>query len=286
MRVNDWLRSAEQRLHTISESPRLDAELLLADVLDVNRTRFRSHPEHEIPTQSLPRANQALERRALGEPVAYITGRQAFWTLELHVNASVLVPRPETELLVELALAHLHTDACTRALDVGTGSGAIALAIASERPRCQVVATDLSPAALQCARSNASAHQLAVDLVEGHLFASTEGPFDVVVSNPPYIAADDTHVAPHVRQFEPSIALFAADDGLAVLRSLIVQAPSYLAEHGWLILEHGWQQGEQVRELLVKQGFSHVRSHADLAGHERVTEAQWLSQVRVQTCDV
>ncbi|MET0657840.1 MAG: peptide chain release factor N(5)-glutamine methyltransferase, partial [Steroidobacteraceae bacterium] len=262
---------------TLAHCPtaRLDAELLLEHVSDFDRAYFRAHGERELPETTVRAYKSVLARRARGEPIAYITGRKGFWSLTLEVGPEVLIPRPETELLVERALAHLPTAARCDVLDVGTGSGAIALALAKERPSTRVVATDVSAAALARAQANARSLQLQVELLAGDLFAPVrEQRFHVVVSNPPYVAADDPDLAAEVRQYEPEMALFAADGGLATLKRLIAEAPEHLHDRGWLLLEHGWRQAEPVRALLEQRGFSHVRSHADLAGHERVTEGQ------------
>jgi release factor glutamine methyltransferase len=277
MRIDECLKHAATRLPATSESASLDAQLLLAEATGLTRTHFRTHPDHEIPAQQATAFERMIERRSRGEPVAYILGRQEFWSLTLQVTPDVLIPRPETELVVARALEHLPADAHPAVLDVGTGSGAIALALASERPQARVIATDISEGALACARANAARLNLGIELRQGDLYTAVQGlRFDVIVSNPPYISPADPDVSPAVRQYEPHVALFAQDDGLSTLRKLITEAPALLQRPGWIVLEHGWKQGEALRTLLVDQGFSHVRSHADLAGHERVTEAQWL----------
>ena len=255
-------------------TPALDAELLLAQALGASRARLRSHPEEIPPPDAARRFCAFIERRAAGEPIAYILGRKAFWTLELDVSPAVLVPRPETELLVERALAlHPHPEAVVA--DLGTGSGAIALALASARPGWRVTATDISAAALAVARANALKLGLErVELIEADwLQALTGRAFDLLLSNPPYIAADD----PALRQLrsEPPLALVAAEDGFAALRSIIRAAPEHLRPGGWLLLEHAAAQAAAVARELVARGFAQVRSHRDLAGCERMTEGQW-----------
>lgn len=257
-------------------TPALDAELLLAHSLGVRRARLRSHPE-DIPSADAAAGFLALiERRAAGEPVAYILGRKHFWTVELGVTAAVLVPRPETELLVERALA-LHPDAEATVADLGTGSGAIALALASARPRWRIVATDLSAAALAVARANAEALGLArVEMVQGDWLACLRGRvFDLLLSNPPYVAADDPALRQPELLREPRLALVAAQDGLAALDAIVRDAPDHLEPGGWLLLEHGATQAAAVAGALVARGFAQVRSHRDLAGRERMTEGQW-----------
>jgi release factor glutamine methyltransferase len=257
-------------------TPSLDAELLLAHAVEAGRARLRSHPE-EIPgAEAAARFIALIERRAAGEPVAYILGRKDFWTLELTVSPAVLVPRPETELLVERALA-LAADGELKVADLGTGSGAIALALASARPRWQIVATDVSAAALEVARANAAALDLAgVEMAQGDWLSCLHGRrFHLLVSNPPYVAAEDPALCQPELMREPPLALVAAEEGLAALRRIIAEAPDHLEPGGWLLLEHGATQAAAVAGALVARGFAQVRSHRDLAGCERMTEGQW-----------
>jgi release factor glutamine methyltransferase len=257
-------------------TPGLDAEVLLAHALQASRARLRSHPEDIPEAAAAARFLALIERRAAGEPVAYILGRKGFWTLELIVSPAVLVPRPETELLVERALA-LPTAADATVADLGTGSGAIALALASARPRWRLVATDLSAAALTVAGANARALGLErVALVQGDWLEGLGGRhFDLLLSNPPYVAADDPALSQPELLREPRLALVAADEGLAALRRIIAGAPARLRPGGWLLLEHGAGQAAAVAGALVARGFAQVRSHRDLAGRERMTEGQW-----------
>jgi release factor glutamine methyltransferase len=274
MTIDELLRVGRSALAHIPTA-RLDAELLLAHASQLDRAYFRAHGERELSNATVRAYQALLARRARGEPIAYITGRKEFWSLELEVGPEVLVPRPETELLVERALAHIPADASIDVLDIGTGSGAIALAIAKERPGARVSATDVSAAALERARSNARMLGLDVEFLEGDLFAPVSGKrFHIIVSNPPYVATDDPDLAPDVRQYEPATALFAGEAGLQVLRRLVAAAPAHLHQQGWLLLEHGSRQASEVRALLEQHGFSHVRSHADLAGHARASEGQ------------
>jgi len=276
--VSDALHTATAMLSRVSSSARLDAELLLEYVTGLPRVSFRSAPERELPTAAGWSFQQLVMRRMKGEPVAYIRGQQEFWSLLFEVTPAVLIPRPDTELLVERTLAHLPNDTPTTVpitvADLGTGSGAIALSIASERPQAQVVATDASNDALTVASRNAGRLQIAnVNFLHGDWCAPLgERRFDAIVSNPPYIAPEDRDLAPEVRRYEPAAALFAGNGGLESLTVIARQSPRNLRPGGWLLLEHGWKQGAQVRDLLVRNGFAHVRSHADLAGHERVTE--------------
>jgi release factor glutamine methyltransferase len=254
----------------------LDAELLLAQALGMTRTQIKTHPETAVGPERANRYAELIRRRASGEPIAYIVGYRDFWTLRLAVSPTVLVPRPETELLVERALA-LQPDRRGRVADLGTGSGAIALALASEKPEWTITATDVSPDALATARSNAIALGIKhVEFLIGNWFEPLAGRrFDLIVSNPPYIANGDPAMRQPSLRHEPQQALTPGADGMAHLRCLIESAPHYLERHGWLVLEHGADQAAAVARELVVSGFGHVRSHPDLAGHERATEAQW-----------
>ena len=257
-------------------TPGFDAELLLAQALGTGRARLRSHPE-EVPAAGAAALFLSLiERRAGGEPVAYILGRKDFWTLELSVSPAVLVPRPETELLVERALL-LRGGEQARVADLGTGSGAIALALASARPGWEIVATDISAAALAVARANAAALGLAwVEMAQGDWLSGLRGrTFHLILSNPPYIAAADAALHQPELMREPRLALVADEDGLAALHRIIQDAPQHLEPGGWLLLEHGATQAAAVAGALVARGFAQVRSHRDLAGRERMTEGQW-----------
>ena len=252
---------------------RLDAQLLLAHLLALPRVRLHSHSEAPVGAAQAQGYRELIARRAAGEPLAYLTGRREFWSLDLMVSSAVLIPRPETELLVERGL-ELVPRAEARAADLGTGSGALALALAHERPRWRLTATDLSEAALALARANAAALGLTrVEFVAGSWLEPLAGArFDLIVSNPPYVAADDPALA--ALRFEPRAALTPGADALACLRLLARGSAAHLLPGGWLLLEHGATQGAALRAELVAAGFAHVRSHRDLAGHERMTEGQ------------
>ena len=252
----------------------LDAALLLAYILGTTRAQLLAHAEVALEPPAAERYAALIARRAAGEPLAYLTGRREFWSLELAVTPAVLVPRPETELLVERALA-LCPASAAGAVDLGTGSGAVALALAAERPRWQITATDVSAAALAVAQANARRLGLAVEFREGDWFAPLAGRrFDLAVSNPPYVAADDPALAAGALTHEPRLALTPGADALACLRAIVRAAPRHLEPGGWLLLEHGATQGASVRRELVLAGFRYVRSHCDLGGHERATEGQ------------
>lgn len=259
-----------------SDSPHLDAELLIARAAGLNRAQLRMDLHRPLEQRQLEQFQALLKRRLQGEPMAYILGERGFWSLDLEVNPAVLIPRPETERLVERALSLLPADKHASVLDLGTGSGAVALAIASERPNTTITATDVSMAALEVARRNATRLQLQIQFIESDWYErlSAAG-FDLIVSNPPYIAADDPDLDPAVLSSEPVSALIAGPTGLEAIQTIVKGAHEFLRPAGWLVLEHGWRQGAAVRELLVAAGFVGVASHADLAGNERVTEGQW-----------
>jgi release factor glutamine methyltransferase len=275
MRVDALLAAGVARLALSSATPRLDAELLLARALGTSRAWLRAHAEDPLDATQQARFCAMVERRATGEPVAYIVGTKEFWSLTLAVGPAVLIPRPETELLVERALALLRSPRA-RVLDLGTGSGAIALALARERPGWELIATDVSPAALDVARANAAACQLdRVTFLQGSWYEPVAGnPFELIISNPPYIGAGDPALDAPALRCEPPLALTPGPDAMASLREIIRSAPGHLQQGGWLLLEHGAEQAADVQRELVARGLRHVGSHPDLAGHLRVTEAQ------------
>lgn len=271
----DALRAAAAQL-AMHESASLDAELLLAEVLGQPRSYLRAWPERTL-TEAQAQAFAALiARRAAGEPTAHILGRREFWSLDLEVTPDTLIPRPETELLVELALARIPVDATWDIADLGTGTGAIALAVARERPRCRIVAGDASAAALAVAERNARRLGLGnVRFVEGMWYRPFgELRFDVILSNPPYIRTDDPHLQQGDVRFDPRSALVAGHDGLDDLRQIIAYAPMHLRPDGWLLVEHGYDQGEAVANLFTQAGFRAVRTVRDLGGQPRVTLGQ------------
>lgn len=259
-----------------SPSARVDAELLLAHALGKPRSYLRTWADREVEADAAARFAASLERRRDGEPVAYILGRQGFWSLDLDVAPHTLIPRPDTELLVETTLA-LLPGGPARVLDLGTGTGAIALALASERPAWQVTGVDRVDEAVALAEGNRARlglHNAA--FASSHWFDGLGGErYALIVSNPPYIASDDRHLGEGDVRFEPSSALVSGIDGLDDIRSIIEQAPAHLMAPGWLLLEHGFDQAEAVRELLGNRGFAEVHSRRDLANHERISLGRW-----------
>ena len=268
----ELLDVARQQL-VASNTAALDAEILLAHTLGLSRTQLITWPESPVDDASTQTFQQLIARRRAGEPVAYLTGVQEFWSLDLHVTPDVLIPRADTEILVEYGLALIPEHATWRIADLGTGSGAIALALASERRTCQFVATDRSPTALAVARSNATRlHIPNIEFLHGSWLEPLAGRYDIIVSNPPYIAENDPHLVD--LGFEPASALTAGHDGLEDLRQISRQAGEFLQPAGWLLLEHGYEQAAEVKEMLTAAGFQHITTFCDIAGLERVTQGQ------------
>jgi len=268
------LRQAVARLEPAA-SAALDAQLLLGHVLQRSRGALLARDDMPVPAALRIAFEAAVARRATGEPLAYITGRREFWSLDLAVSAAVLVPRPETELVVERALALCGAGPADVA-DLGTGSGAIALALGLERPRWRLTATDVSTDALRIARTNARTLRVRnLQFRAGRWYEPLEGlRFALILSNPPYIREDDPALADPALRHEPHRALSSGPTGLEALAALVAGAPDYLSAQGWIVLEHGADQSAAVADLLVARGFRHVRCHRDLAGLPRVTEGQ------------
>lgn len=271
--VTGALRVDQQLRHATRRIDRADAELLLAHVADRDRAWLFAHAGDELTTEQAADFATLVERRAAGEPVAYLTGHRGFWTLDLEVGPDTLIPRPETETLVELALARLPMGTPVRVADLGTGSGAIALAIASERPQAEVVATDFSAGALALAERNARRNGVGkVEFRRGDWYASLDDDrFDLIASNPPYIADGDPHLSEGDLRFEPPTALSSGADGLDAIREIVAGAPAHLVPGGWLLLEHGLEQGAAIRELLEQAGFVDVATERDLEDRDRIS---------------
>ena len=268
----DWIAEAQSKLSRVSESARLDSQLILAHVLNKDITHLLTWPDKSIPENLIATLQELLKRRSTGEPMAYILGQCEFWGLTFDVNSDVLVPRADTEIVIETILKMVNELKLEqpRILDLGTGSGAIAIALASELPTAKVTAVDVSSAALTVAQHNA--RKLLLDnisfVVSDWFEAISKQSFDIIVSNPPYIAEADPHLASLV--YEPTLALTAKDAGYADLALLIQQAPDYSLS-GWLFLEHGYSQSDKVRRLMQENNYEQITSVKDLAGHERCT---------------
>ena len=269
--LRDVLAEAATRLS--GDEARHEAEALMLHVLQRPRSWLFAHATDVLAAAQEREFHALVARRMAGEPVAYITGHWGFWTLDLDVGPATLIPRPETELLVELALARLPGDVPLQLVDLGTGSGAIALALASERPCAQVLATDYSADALAVAARNAARHGLAnVRFAQGSWLAPLQGQrFDLVASNPPYIACGDPHLQQGDLRFEPSTALSSGTDGLDDIRVIVAGAAAHLLPGGWLLLEHGWDQGAAIAALLSQAGLAEVETVQDLEQRDRVT---------------
>lgn len=261
-----------------SPTERLDLELLLAAALNKPTSYLHTWPEKLVDQQELTLFNEYLQKRLQGEPIAYILGEQGFWSLDLQVGKQTLIPRPDTELLVETCLNHTPKDKVLHILDLGTGTGAIVLAIASERPLAQVVGVDFIEEAILLAEKNRARLRLTnVEFMQSNWFSHLiDQQFNIIVSNPPYIANDDPHLVEGDVRFEPKSALISGKDGLDDIRKIIQQAPDYLLENGWLFFEHGYQQAKAVQQLLAERGFINISTFYDLGYNERVTGGQWL----------
>ena len=271
--IASLLRNAE-----LPDSPtaRLDAELLLAAALGKPRSFLHTWPERIVSSEAAQAFDGYLQRRRTGEPVAYILGLQGFWNIDLEVAPHTLIPRPETEMLVETALELLPGAIAHRLLDLGTGTGAIALSLAKDRPQWTLTAVDRVEDAVELAERNRQRlHLDNARVLQSHWFSAVDGQrFDLILSNPPYIAASDPHLVEGDVRFEPSSALVSGDDGLDDLRLIVSQAPAHLEAGGWLLLEHGYDQGPAVRELLNRHGFEQIQTRRDLGDHERITFAR------------
>lgn len=263
-----------KRLLDESGLPGLEARLLLAHALGVERAWIVAHPDDEVSASQAARIEELYRRRREGEPVAYLTGEREFYGLALAVSPAVLIPRPETELLVEMALEHMARG--QRVLELGTGSGAIAIALAHARPDAIVCAGDISEAALMVAQANAKRHQVRVRFERSDWFSAFAGDrFDMVLSNPPYIASGDAHLTQGDLRHEPRHALEAGPAGLECITRIAAEAPAHMTPGAWLILEHGHDQGDACVDLLRRLGYERVSDRADLAGVPRVVAGRW-----------
>ena len=275
--IQQSLSNACQRLNPVVESPRLEAELLLAYVLNSNRTRLRTWPETLLTEQQLKQYNDLVDSRLKGQPIAYLIGKQGFWSLDLIVTPETLIPRPETELLVELALEKIPMHSQWHIADLGTGSGAIVLAMTKERPDCHFIATDISVDALDIARENSRLNEIDnVEFFQRHWLENIDPQyqFEMIVSNPPYIPDTDPHLQQGDVRFEPRSALASGAHGLNDLQVIIQQSSKYLKQDGWLLLEHGYDQEQAVIQLMNHAGFRSVEDFRDLNHQPRVITGQ------------
>ena len=273
--VSELLLTAEQSINS-SESARLDAEILFCDVMQFDRSRIYSHPEQVVPDDKSALFQSLIEQRQQGRPIAHITGKKEFWSLELAISEDTLIPRPETELLVETALQMIPDNEAFNILDLGTGSGAIAIAIASERPNCKIVATDINKNALTMAKKNAETYQLQnIQFCRSNWYLDIPlQTFDLIVSNPPYIKQNDEHLSQGDVRFEPELALVAGADGMQAINMILENANRYLASNASLLIEHGYDQKQLVQEAFLKHDFRQLKTFQDLSGQDRITRGQ------------
>ncbi|MCP4411825.1 MAG: peptide chain release factor N(5)-glutamine methyltransferase [Gammaproteobacteria bacterium] len=277
-----WLKQAKEAFSQISESPTLDARVLLCHCLQKPLSYVLAWPERTLKAESIIHLDNLKQRRIGGEPLAYIIGEREFWSMNFEVTPAVLIPRPETELLVEWAIetiAKANHDAKTinRILELGTGSGAIAVALAKEYPELQLYATDISETALALAGKNATRNGCEkITFLMGNWFEAVDNErFELIVSNPPYVAAGDPHLQEGDLPYEPIGALVAKEKGLSDIQYLISNAKKYLCNNGWLGLEHGFDQAEKVRQIMLQQGYANIQTIQDLAGTDRLSVCQW-----------
>ena len=268
--VSEALDWATEQLSE-SDDARLDSQILLAYALNVSRTWLFTWPDKALDGATLTAFNALIEERKSGTPIAYITGYRDFWSLRLKVTPDTLIPRADTELLVETALTLKNVEKPCDVIDLGTGTGAIALSLANECPSWRITATDINPETLAVAKENAQTLELAVSFKESAWFDAINDRYDLVISNPPYIESDDPHLLQGDLRFEPADALASGQDGLDDIRLLVQQALKHLKKDGYLLLEHGYQQAEAVRSLMVKAGYTEIETHQDIEDRDRVT---------------
>ncbi len=272
MTFQEAIDFAIAKLASNSDSAKLDAQLLVCHTYNIKQTKLIAYPEKELSNEQLTLFKLFLNRRSKGEPLAYITGKKEFWSLDFIVNKHVLIPRPESELLVEITLDLIAEKQTPRILDLGTGSGAIAISISKESDDCVVVATDLSKQSLEVAKLNATKHQAPIQFIYSNWYKNIgREKFDVIVCNPPYVAENDPLLEQPVTQYEPSKAVISNDNGLQDLKLVIAGANQYLYSQGSLVVEHGFEQATKVQQLFKQYGFKQVKTYKDLAQLDRVT---------------
>lgn len=271
--VSQIIEDAIKQLQPVSDSAHLDIELLLCSVINKERSFFRAWPEHKLEQQQLNSFLQLLQQRLEGKPIAHILGQRGFWSLNLKVTADTLIPRPDTERLVELALELIPEKSPWKILDLGTGTGAIALSLAKENPDCFITATDQSIAALEVAKQNALDNNIQnIEFIQSNWFEQLENQrFDIIVTNPPYIKESDPHLKQGDVRFEPLSALTSGEDGLNDIRSIIRNSHNHLTENGVLLIEHGYDQENEVCDLLESANFTKVENFKDYNDNPRVS---------------
>jgi release factor glutamine methyltransferase len=280
--IKSALAQAAERLAAVSDSALLDAEILLCRVLDKERSHLRAWPDKCLQAEHASTFWTLVEERQQGKPIAYILSSREFWSREFYVTPDVLIPRPDTELLIELSLKLLPEDQPASLIDLGTGSGIIAITLAAERPQAKVSAADISLAALAIAKHNALRHQLSgIRFYHSNWFAQVPaGTFDLIISNPPYISENDSHLQQGDIRFEPQSALVATQQGLSDIKIIAGQARSRLKNQGHLLIEHGYNQQQQVQAIFTELGYDQVQTYQDLSGQPRVTYGQWHTEHR------
>ena len=277
--IQTAVESATRLLSSISDTPLLDTEVLLCHALDKPRSHLRAWPEKELLPQDYQHFLQLIQQRQLGTPIAYITGKREFWSRDFKVTPDVLIPRPDTELLIELSLTMIADTQASRILDLGTGSGIIAITLACEQPSLNITATDISSQSLDIAKQNATTHQANnVHFLQSNWFKKiTKSTFDLIISNPPYIADNDPHLTQGDVRFEPIHALTARDNGLSDIYQIADHARHHLTEDGTLLIEHGYNQQAPVHTIFQAFNYHNITTHSDLSGNPRVTTGQWNS---------
>lgn len=277
MNIRQTLQQASLHLTESSPSATVDAQVLLSHVLQCNSAHLLAWPEKELTDVQKETYEQLIQQRQQGIPVAHLTGKREFWSLDFSVNNSTLIPRPETETLVEFILTNFADREHLKLLDMGTGTGAIAIAVASEKPGWQIVASDVSDAALELARKNAHNHQCHnISFVKSDWFNNIPfHDFDIIVSNPPYIAADDPHLSQGDVRFEPKTALTSGSTGMDDIEQICLHAKDHLTKNGWLIVEHGYNQEQLLARCFTKNGFTQVTQQQDLSGHTRMSAGKY-----------
>ncbi len=278
MQIVDAVKHAQQQL-VESDSARLDAEILLSSILKCERTHLYTYPEQSLSSIELSSFNELILLRTEGHPIAHLIQKKEFWSLELQVTTDTLIPRPETEVLVEVALNCIPKESSCSVLELGTGTGAISIAIASDRQLAKITATDIKESVLQVAQLNAESHQLSNITFENASWFDIKNidTYDLIVSNPPYISINDPHLGQGDVRFEPESALVSGKEGLDDLQIIITGAKKHLNTNGWLLLEHGCQQGKAIRQLLKENNFSTISTLKDYSNLDRVSIGQWPS---------